>query len=137
MWRARRDPFGSELVEETEAFLEGRLVERLVEIGAPVPNWAWTNLLAHGDEALLREPPILGSPGGRLWVWSQGRAFMAREVLDGARAHPSLQLFQQLVVIPLELDLASADSLGELRTTSWISVVMGRVAPDPRRTNDP
>ena len=40
----------SQVVGDCEAFLAGRLVERIEQAGARVPVWAWTNLLAHGTE---------------------------------------------------------------------------------------
>jgi hypothetical protein len=44
----------AQLVDETEAFLGGRFVERAEARGDFVPVWAWTNLLAHGSDKDLR-----------------------------------------------------------------------------------
>jgi hypothetical protein len=134
---ARRDrdaPFARELVEECEAFLEGRLVERLVDIGAPVPAWAWTNLLAHGTPEQLADPPIHGRrPGCALWAWSQGRALLAAEVLDRAAASGTLRTLQREVLVPLELELMSDASIaiGAVRPNRWVSLLQHRTFGSP------
>lgn len=62
---------------------------------------------------------------------------MAGEVLAHARIYPTLQLFQQAVMVPLELDLAASSSVGQLRPNSWIAVLRGRtVGRDRPRTTD-
>ena len=131
------DPIARELVDECQAFLEGTLVERLVGDGSPIPNWAWTNLLAHGTEVQLQDPPMFGiGPRSPLWAWSQGRALLASEVLGYARSCPSLASFQTAVLVPLELDLASAGSTSQLRPWSWITLLHGRAGGRDRRTHD-
>ena len=54
MWRRDRDPLGRSLVAECEAFLAGRYAEHLTHLGRRIPVWAWTNLIAHGNEQDLR-----------------------------------------------------------------------------------
>src|SRR5690606_13962058 len=45
----RQDPAEIALVEETQAFLDGRYAEFAASCGdTRVPVWAWMNLLAHG-----------------------------------------------------------------------------------------
>ena len=52
----RRAIGGSSIVsQECEAFLDGTLAEFWDDRGIVVPVWAWTNLLAHGNEALITE----------------------------------------------------------------------------------
>ena len=53
-WKRRRpgdrpDLLYRDFVEDCWPFLRGRLVETLEARKAPVPTWAWTNLLAHGS----------------------------------------------------------------------------------------
>jgi hypothetical protein len=133
VWGDRPESIGRDLVEECEAFLTGRYVELLVERGASIPDWAWTNLLAHGTRHQLAHAPSLGIRGSRLRAWSDGRAVMAKEVLDYARTYPSLVLFQQAVVIPLELDLASTSPTGSIRPSTWMSILQARAVPPHRR----
>jgi hypothetical protein len=137
VWRDRDQPFARELVEECEAFLDGRMAERCVALGAPVPAWAWTNLLAHGTVQELAHPPIHGrGPKSPLWAWSQGRALLAAEVLDRVAGDDDLRQLQHDVLVPLELDLMARPSIGTLRPKGWVSVLEDRTfrSPgDPRR----
>ncbi|HEY8526652.1 MAG TPA: hypothetical protein VIL48_16910 [Acidimicrobiales bacterium] len=109
MWRRRSR--ARELVAECEAVLGGRYAAHLGERGRLVPVWAWTNALAHGDEADLRRlvrdhrdhrdrDPIARAPGR----WADACAYVAGEVLDCAERYGPLAEVQAAVLVPLELD---------------------------------
>lgn len=104
----RADRADRELTESIEALLTGRYAEYLERRGCRVPPWAWTNLLAHGPDDLLRR--AARSRRRPLWevnVWRRARAYLAGEVLDTAEAAGSLSSVQFGVLVPLELDLVS------------------------------
>lgn len=104
-----------EMVADCEAFLLGRLAERLEDQGVAVPVWAWTNLLAHASEGELRAE-ITAAPQGRPDTrdWHRARAFLAAEVLSVADARASLVDLQERCLRPMELDLAES-----LEVTWW------------------
>lgn len=45
---------GRDLIQECEAYLAGQYVGYLEVRNEHVPNWAWLNVLAHGDPARFR-----------------------------------------------------------------------------------
>ena len=95
------DELGASLVEECEAFLDGRYAELLVARGEPVPYWGWLNLLAHGTEDELRST---AAELNRLHGWWQGRSLIAGEVLDAVdHRGRSLEVLQDEVLIPTEV----------------------------------
>ena len=106
-WLRRRR--GIELVGECEAFLAGRLAERIEERAERVPVWAWTNLLAHGSEQDLcserrrarQQCSVISHQ------WCEGRSFLVAELLDLADEFGPLAEIQRTVLVPLELELAS------------------------------
>ncbi|HET7486705.1 MAG TPA: hypothetical protein VFJ85_02165 [Acidimicrobiales bacterium] len=127
MRRRQENPEAAELVLEAEAFLAGTYVDHMVEAGRRVPTWAWINLLAHGNEAEVRET-ARGSmgvwslmrtmftgptqrdawPNASVPDWCRARAFLAGEVLDEIRARGcTIQDLQEEILIPLELALAT------------------------------
>ena len=113
MWRRRRVRQGAELATDCDAFLTGRYLEHLDSHSDPIPVWAWTNLLAHGNpEQLEAARRLLGSAKARdrsTRVWQDARAYLAGEVLDAADGDPALlQQLQARVLMPLELDLAES-----------------------------
>lgn len=100
---------GAQLVDESEAFLTGHLVERLVSHDETVPPWAWMNLLAHGTQAELAAASRSREPHP-LITWRSVRSRLATEVLDIAPCRGGLAQLQRDLLIPLELELASRDS---------------------------
>jgi hypothetical protein len=140
MWH-RRDPYETELVIECEAYLGGTFAEVLHERGHPVPVWAWVNLLAHGDDAALREAssllPMIDDRGPAT-DWWRARSFLAGEVL-ALIGHDPRQLagLQREVLVPLELDLASRRAVGRWTprdlATAVLEVLPGQGAPPARR----
>jgi len=113
-------------VEDCGAFLRGRLVETLEARKAPVPTWAWTNLLAHGSMEELRlaslEEPV--HRGDEYLEWRQGRSYLATLMLASARSFgPLLALQQEAALIPLELMLAARTEPGISNPTNWVAQV--------------
>jgi hypothetical protein len=97
------------LVEETEAFLSGRLVD-VVEAAGPLPAWLEINWLVHGAPAELREAGRsrwMAVPGGS-WAWA--RALLLRELLaptDGDL--DAIAERQRRCLVPVELELMCGD----------------------------
>ena len=124
MRRRRRDIAESAVVAECAAFLTGKLAEQLETQRHPVPVWAWTNLLAHGDEALILETISRPFPHSLLTRnWWMARACLADMVLDMARWSRSLLELQESVLIPLELNLASRPETSLWRPRQWEEAV--------------
>ena len=93
---------------ETEAFLEGRIVEHLVAAGRMVPTWAIVNKLAHaspGELADLAEtnarPSDTAEPGEP--VWRSAQRSLASRLLATGPAPDEITRTQQTVLVPLEL----------------------------------
>ena len=101
--RPGRNPTETTFAEECQAFLDGNYAEFADASGAPVPVWAWMNLLAHGTGAELGDAAqALGGDDS----WRQARAFLAGEVLEVIGAPgPTLVELQHDVLVPLELDV--------------------------------
>lgn len=112
------------LVEETEAFLEGTLVELYERLGVPIPSWAWTNALAHGSEAHLTEVANRVARRPPDGDWYAARAFVAREVLAAAPRCGGLRQLQATVVAPLELHLAAAHGGVGMEVRDWVACVL-------------
>ncbi len=124
MWRWRRDTTESTMAAECSAFLSGTFAEQLETQGLPVPVWAWTNLLAHGTEALILES--IGQPfRHRLLArnWWMARAALADIVLDLTHWSSSLPELQESVLVPLELDLASRPETSLWSPRQWEDAV--------------
>jgi hypothetical protein len=124
------------LVEETEAFLSGRLVDLVEASDGPLPAWLEINRLAHAAPAELREAGrcrrILAPSGS--WTWA--RAVLLRELLaptDGDL--DAIAERQRRCLVPVELELMC----GERRFASPAEVVaegvarIRQVAPRGRR----
>jgi hypothetical protein len=112
-----------ELLAETEAFLSGRYAEQLEDRALPVPVWAWTNRLAHGNDDDLAGTATERrgrSPSGR---WRSARAFLAREVLGAVGPDRSLVDIQREVLAPLELELARGRDVGSWTPQLWVAKV--------------
>lgn len=124
------------MVSECEALLAGTYVELLESVGTAVPNWAWTNLLAHGTEEQLRDLSELRA-SSRSWSsnsWSRARAYLAGEVLDAAARCGSLRTLQRRALVPLELRLASTTEPTPItRPAEWVDAVQRAIADVPSR----
>lgn len=120
-WDWQTDRECRDLVADCEAFLGGRLAERLEDLGTRVPNWAWTNLLAHGSTAALRREvegtQRLSQPQSR--DWRRARGFLAAEVLANTGSMPSLGLLQANVLQPLEIRLAESPATRWWGPAQW------------------
>ncbi len=125
---------GIELVGECEAFLAGRLAERIEQRAESVPVWAWTNLLAHGSrQDLCSERRRFRVIGGQ---WREGRSFLVAELLDLADEFGPLTEIQRTVLVPLELELASCTEVADWEPFQWVAsvdVVLGRYRQAYRR----
>jgi hypothetical protein len=109
----------SRLISDTEAFLTGTIVGRLVQQNAQVPAWAWLNKVAHGELQnlhavghIVRSPTSdpLADLTGQSWGTAQG--MLARDVIELVGDDPSLLwLVQRSVLVPLELRLMHHDRL--------------------------
>lgn len=125
-WRRRLRRAGAALTSDAEAFLSGRLAERLAGgAAASVPAWAWTNLLAHGTRADLRAAAsrVPAGPVHGEERWRQARAYLAAEVLGQAGAYGSLARLQRDVLVPLELELATRAEVVAWWPAQWVAAV--------------
>lgn len=109
MWQ-RQDPEGSTLIDECQAFLDGRSAQLAGADGGYVPVWAWLNHLAHGTEAELRSAADqLAERTG----WAQATSFLAGELLDIVDSgRMTLAQLQHDILVPLELDVLNARTTG-------------------------
>jgi hypothetical protein len=118
------------LVEETEAFLSGRLVD-LVDAVGPLPAWLEINWLVHAAPAELREvgrSRWLSPPSGS-WAWA--RAVLLRELLTPTDGDLDIAERQRRCLVPIELELMGGDrrltspadvvaeAVGRLRQAAW------------------
>ena len=122
LWRSmlraldtRKTRGGSGIAEEVEAFLQGRLLERLCATGScgTAPAWMWMNAVAHGDRALV-ESLVAGSSATARHAsgWSRARAQLALELLDcSGGGTQAMRALQDQVLIPLELRLSDVPHL--------------------------
>lgn len=130
-WRRRRHEAADaeELAAECEAFLAGRYAERVEDLPAPVPVWAWTNLLAHGSAEDLRAAtvtPRRAAAGVR--SWHSARAYLAVEVIEAAERYGSLSELQESVLVPLELSLAGRAHVDHWSCNRWVRTVRAALA---------
>jgi hypothetical protein len=96
------------LVEETEAFLSGRLVD-LVDAAGPLPAWLEINWLVHAAPSELREAGRsrwLSVPSGS-WAWA--RAVLLRELLTPTDGDLDIADRQRRCLVPVELELMCGD----------------------------
>lgn len=120
--RRRRD--AGDLVDEAQAFLDGRYAEQLSDRSMWVPPWAWTNLLAHGGEDAVHRA-ARGSGQGPVATrgWWAARGYLATELLRTVGRGASLRAVQHDVLVPLELDLAHRRDVAGWTPQQWVSVV--------------
>lgn len=98
------------LSAETEAFLEGRIVEHLMTAGRMVPTWALLNRLAHASPSELASlAEVDGRPGNAPEpgepVWRTAQRSLASRLLAGGARPDEITRIQQTVLVPLELRL--------------------------------
>ncbi len=109
---------------EAEAFLLGSLVEYWVNNGAPVPVWAWMNLLAHGTAQRIGECVLLPDEPRRIGrSWRVARSHLAIEVLDLTDVDFTLVELQSSVLIPLELEIAARPDVAGWTPRQWVDLV--------------
>jgi hypothetical protein len=115
------------LTGETEAFLEGRIVEQLVAAGRVVPTWAVLNKLAHATPTELAD---LAEADGGPWntpvprepAYRGAQRLLARRLLARGAAPDEITRIQQVVLVPLELALIERS---EVETVTLRQVVRG------------
>jgi hypothetical protein len=101
----------SGLAEEVQAFLAGRLVNRLTADRQPVPAWAALNRLAHADRSDLVRLVAGGSTASTApsssghASWAAAERFVAGHMLARARTPEELEHVQRATLVPLELML--------------------------------
>lgn len=128
MWRHDRRSLAAELVSDCEAFLRGRYAERLEGQRVAVPVWAWTNLLAHGNESDLQEEAAgarAGESGTMGWRWA--RAHLASELLAAIGPDRTLPQIQSQVLVPLELSLAGRSAVQHWDRRTWLETVRAAI----------
>jgi hypothetical protein len=126
--RQRGTSAGLVLVEECEAYLEGRYLEWLENAGKPIPAWAWLNGLAHGEPAVVM---ALATRRGNRNDPIQLVADLASAVLHRMDQHAdSLTAVQESRLQPLEVKLhqyagaAPPEDAAEL--ARWLTSGLGR-----------
>jgi hypothetical protein len=96
------------LVEETEAFLCGRLSDLVEATDGPLPAWVEVNRVVHAppDELLeVSHSPCLPAPVGS-WPWA--RAVLVRELLTVSEGDlDAIAEHQRRCLLPVELGLIS------------------------------
>jgi hypothetical protein len=127
----RRDRRGdtSSMIQDCEAMIEGRYVERLEASGLSVPSWAWMNLLAHATDEVLRHAAE-GRPmwrRGRHEVWRRARAYLASEILDIASDPGTLRTVQAQVLVPLELEMMLRRGTAPRAPGKWVAWVLSAI----------
>jgi hypothetical protein len=114
----------SVLANECSAFLNGTLAEYWDDKGLVVPVWAWTNLLAHGDEDRIADAvtrPRCSRRAAR--KWSVARSYLALEILGLLHESLSLEELQGDVLVPLELELSTRQDVSRWTPTQWLEAV--------------
>jgi hypothetical protein len=109
---------------ESEAFLEGSLVEYWDDKGVEIPVWAWMNLLAHGTAREIGQcviHPDLPRHASR--SWRVARSYLAYEVLDVTDLEFTLAQLQSSVLIPFELEMASRPDVVGWTPRQWVDLV--------------
>lgn len=130
MLRRDRVPGGRELVAGCEAFLAGLYVDYLVDAGAGVPAWAWTNLLAHGTDEQLCAAAEVGPVGaGGLEPWCAAQSYLAGEVLELAHRNGPLGKVQARALVPLELELVADPRVNRWGPGEWVAAVLASLVP--------
>jgi hypothetical protein len=106
-WRRSRGE-ARELVDECEAFLNGRYLFEMARQPTRPPAWVWFNTLAHGQRSDIEA--LAAAKAGYTDEISAAQYF-AREVLATADlAGLSLQVLQRELLVPIELSCGTSDS---------------------------
>jgi hypothetical protein len=114
----------SVLANECSAFLNGTLAEYWDDKGLTVPVWAWTNLLAHGDEDRITDAVVRPRCTRRMaGDWSTARSYLALEILGLLDESLSLEELQCEVLVPLELELSAQSEVSGWNPTQWLEAV--------------
>jgi len=124
-WGRLERRMAAQFAADTEAFLSGHLAERAEVRGEDVPVWAWTNLLAHGSEEDLR---ALSAETFSRWNWTmnqwrEARSYVANDVLRRAEQSGSLVELQEMVLVPLEMDLVRNGEVARWKPGQWVKAV--------------
>jgi hypothetical protein len=94
------------LVEETEAFLAGRLVDLVEAADGPLPAWLEINRLAHAAPAELRETGRSSRNDSTSGSWPWAREVLLRElVASGDGDLDDIAERQRRCLVPVELEL--------------------------------
>jgi hypothetical protein len=125
-----------ELVGESEAFLSGTLVDFLVERRAPIPAWAWVNVLAHGDLAMITARDTRRVTR-RLPPRDPNVRFAAAEILLIAEVHAAvhddpdaLSALQRGALVPLEFELMARTADTPCTPTDLVRAIRVAVGDD-------
>jgi hypothetical protein len=115
------------LTGETEAFLEGRIVEHLLAAGRVVPTWAVLNKLAHASPPELVDLAEMGDTAGntrlpREPAYREAQRFLACRLLARSAVPDEITRIQQAVLVPLELWLIERS---EVETVTLRQAVRG------------
>jgi hypothetical protein len=114
----------SVLANECSAFLNGTLAEYWHDKGLTVPVWAWTNLLAHGDEDRIADAVIRPRCArAKARNWATARSYLALEILGLLDESLSLEELQCEVLVPLELELSSRSHVSRWTPSQWLDEV--------------
>jgi|ERR1700733_3799443 hypothetical protein len=113
---------GSDLVEETEAFLAGTYAAHCRRSGLTVPGWAWLNSFAHRDLEELLEIHRCHTDRCRLsgveWYgepWLNAQRILGRDILTFVGNDAVLlSLLQRAVLVPLELRFIHSQAVSGL-----------------------
>jgi hypothetical protein len=110
----------SGLGDETEAFLDGRFLERTRTLqGDPrIEPWMWLNAVAHGSLDRVQELAVGVRSTGPAGPWSEMRVTVARELEARCRGDVAeLGHLQLTVLVPLELRLLDSRDLTPQQVT--------------------
>ena len=144
-WRRSRGE-ARELVDECEAFLNGRYLFEMARQPKQVPPWVWFNTLAHGERAAIEE---LAHAKADFTDEVPAAQYFARELLATADL-PGLNLpvLQRQLLVPIELRCGTSDSprvthmlctslLIELRRAGTIANRRAQSQPTPELRHRP
>jgi hypothetical protein len=128
----------SGVADEVEAFVEGRLADRIRAQGNSVPAWVALNRLAHADHKTLVQ--LVEGKGQKqltpirpVHPWVEQERFIAAHLLATSGATPeALDRIQQQALVPLELSLIERSRTERLSPEKVLDA--GREALDSYRT---
>jgi hypothetical protein len=110
----------SDLADEVEAFLTGRLAGHIAATGQAMPAWAALNRLAHADRSELMHfvegvpPDRLRHPSSAEAPWVATERFVAEHLLARAPTPTELARIQLAVLVPMELNLITRSRIDRL-----------------------